>query len=567
MKYFKFARTHKLIAKFLLLEFLLQSCSPNYVGGPLDPRSAKVVHPSQWHSVDNQVEEGLALSTTTEPSFLHLGLSQGSDYPLSEHRFISHEGHFVRLIQDNGSWRAEVDENLPAGFSRKMCLPVCIDQAVSLARLCAYPESVQRRLITVSNLRAGKGCVCVGLRGLLGGSPEDNASISMKLTKLLSEIGELIDQQIPQNISNQDAIEQKLKVVKELINDKLELKSKDKAQVGYFRYLYHCRYAYYLRAINKPDAASEQETAKDRYSEHADYAINVEASWASQGGALNDEETITRKLASDNDDTETCEQHVSEIIDKIRELNFLEEPILVDISKIFQEFGNQLVYFSDYCRIRDLELTLETLTDEILAKLDESSQEQREKGDHNVNKGEAREHVMYLRLVGQEAICQSCLRFVQIILALPDQVEHILFGDIIQTEDHIAKRYRQLSRAFHPDRAARKFKPEDRPSIDELMNLINQCKTSLIEKIEKEAVQKDKLTFYEKQALQYWHTSLDYKDAQKGNWDKLRVLTVEEFAYLDPYKLSELKQQHSLSAYEYYRCCCRITDENKDVKR
>ena len=84
---------------------------------------------------------------------------------------IAQGGHRVTFLQNNGSWQAEVDENLPVGFSRKLHLPVYIEKGMHWQQLASFSEAIQRQRVAV-DFTPGRGYVYIGSRGLRGGNAQ-----------------------------------------------------------------------------------------------------------------------------------------------------------------------------------------------------------------------------------------------------------------------------------------------------------------------------------------------------------------------------------------------------------
>jgi hypothetical protein len=84
--------------------------------------------------------------------------------------FIAQGGHVITFYQETGKLQAEVQENLPVGFSRTHHLPVYIEPSMSLARVASLKEEEQKRFIQVNLPKNGQeGYVYIGNTGLKGG--------------------------------------------------------------------------------------------------------------------------------------------------------------------------------------------------------------------------------------------------------------------------------------------------------------------------------------------------------------------------------------------------------------
>ena len=104
------------------------------------------------------------LTLPKEDTAASLGTSVGAT-------LIAQGGHRVTFLQNNDSWQAEVDENLPVGFSRKLHLPVYIEKGMHWQQLASFSEAIQRQRVAV-DLTPGRGHVYIGSRGLRGGNSQ-----------------------------------------------------------------------------------------------------------------------------------------------------------------------------------------------------------------------------------------------------------------------------------------------------------------------------------------------------------------------------------------------------------
>ena len=118
-------------------------------------------------------EQPIGSAMTTKPCGLKLSrvdTSPAMATPVGT-PLIAQGGHRVTLLQNHGSWQAEVDENLPVGFSRKLHLPVYIERGTDWQQLATYSEAIQRQRVAV-DFTPGSGYVYVGSRGLRGGNQQ-----------------------------------------------------------------------------------------------------------------------------------------------------------------------------------------------------------------------------------------------------------------------------------------------------------------------------------------------------------------------------------------------------------
>ncbi|CAG8477461.1 34416_t:CDS:2, partial [Racocetra persica] len=150
----------------------------------------------------------------------------------------------------------------------------------------------------------------------------------------------------------------------------------------------------------------------------------------------------------------------------------------------------------------------------------------------------------------------------------------LLFGNVINTEEEINKRARVLGSYFHPDRTKNSCCPLGLQGVyksqgDELFKLIFGLKEHLLNKLTNRCASEfeDDVNDYEKYGNDLWKITMDYHNASKGQWNKLRVLKEDDIKELSD---EELKQESTYMgdlAYHQYRAACKIADKNKLLKR
>src|SRR5581483_5469859 len=116
--------------------------------------------------------------------------------------------------------------------------------------------------------------------------------------------------------------------------------------------------------------------------------------------------------------------------------------------------------------------------------------------------------------------------FIQFVLNSPNKKE-ILYSNISYTVEGISKRFRQLSLFFHPDKTNQTYTPyrllsKDKNLGDELFKLIQEYKENLLSNLESASKDEGSLIFHEKKANELWKITIDFRNAAKGQWDKLK---------------------------------------------
>ena len=185
----------------------------------------------------------------------------------------------------------------------------------------------------------------------------------------------------------------------------------------------------------------------------------------------------------------------------------------------------------------------------------------------------------------RSAIDQNRLAFMQNALGCADdELRDLFFSNLLLTQENINRRHQELRQEFDPDKA--KWIPEaQKDTAKALMQLIDNYKNTLLqnlqtaidEAIAKEGIQGDerqkkaiqKFRFYQKQGDNLWAMAMDCEHAQKGQWDQLTKFLQADFAHLSKNAseqvmiLKQLRSEYATHAYEAYRACCRLADEEE----
>jgi len=142
----------------------------------------------------------------------------------------------------------------------------------------------------------------------------------------------------------------------------------------------------------------------------------------------------------------------------------------------------------------------------------------------------------------------------------------LLDPEVCKNEESVKKVYRKLFLLFHPD----KFFPENRDpvedlAINDLFRALREAETLQLGVFKEPQLGAEELDMYRKQAFEHWQLTLDYKDAIKRDWAKLRVLKKSDVDQYEEKQLESLRNKFSVLAYEDYRVCCKIADKAHKV--
>jgi hypothetical protein len=162
--------------------------------------------------------------------------------------------------------------------------------------------------------------------------------------------------------------------------------------------------------------------------------------------------------------------------------------------------------------------------------------------------------------------------FMRDILNAPNKKE-ILFSNVF-TEERINKRYRKLASYFHPDKTSRLNIPHELREEyitlgTQLFEVTLEFKKSLFE-IEESSkndyfTQTSRQTLHEEKANELWKIAIDYRNAHKAQWDKLKYLK-KDLREITSEELKRYSTDYGLKAYEEYRAACKLADNNKQLK-
>ncbi|CAG8524702.1 22352_t:CDS:2 [Dentiscutata erythropus] len=343
------------------------------------------------------------------------------------------------------------------------------------------------------------------------------------IENIFSEIENLIRQD---EIQNQSNIEEKFKKAKSLID---ELEEDDEKQYGFYRHKYHVKYASYLRIVGETERANKQENRAKNFEQFV-------------GNSENESETEPTLLTDSSivfNPKEECMQEAEEQLEKLE--NSLKKK---DFEAIQEEFK----------RLYEIPKTLENYKKVI-------DYEQIDYSKANVE--ELITSLSHLKILGSEIAYHKRIFFMRYTLNSSDKIK-VLFDGVSLVKREINKRYRELAMYFHSDRTSHPNTPiwlrnEHKTLGDELFEFIAESKQCLLVDMEK--------VFHEEKAHKFWEIAVDYRNAAKEQWDKLKVLRQEEIKECSSKDLERLSITNGKLAYEEYRASCELVDKTDLKKR
>jgi patatin-like phospholipase/acyl hydrolase len=391
------------------------------------------------------------------------------------------------------------------------------------------------------------------------------------------EIENLIKLNLQDETLNQSEVEQKFKEGKELI-DKLE--EDDEERHGLFRYKYHTTYANYLKTNGEVEKANKQEKLAKKFENFSENPegmdtyrtesrLFVEATLENINQASNQEEENKENFQ------ETVEEELKNlqgtlegnVIDTIRDTFKLFD----DVPKSFEDYKNIVKYETILRRIADSPINESLIDLEKSQTSNTSNENQKSTIINKENKQQMISSLEKLKSLANEAAYSKRVSFINCTLNSSNKRE-ILFGNTLFTEEEINKRFRDLALYFHSDKTDRPNTPtwlqEKHKNLgDELFSFALKFKETLLNDLEEISQNEGYLTFHEKKANNLWKIAIDYRNAAKGQWDKLKVLSKEDIEELSSDELKIFCMNNGILAYQEYRAACKIADKTKQLKK
>ncbi|RIA93787.1 hypothetical protein C1645_873892 [Glomus cerebriforme] len=378
------------------------------------------------------------------------------------------------------------------------------------------------------------------------------------------ETENLIKFQLQDNIENNSDIKKKFKEGKKLID---ELEEDDVEQYRIFKHKYHTIYAIYLKTVGEVDNAIKQQNLVKEYEK---YTKKPEGDNYKTDSILFKDATLDVTQDFNSEETSMIDD-VKEKLGKIQ--NILGDNIIETIKQVFNQFNETPKTFKMYQQIIEYGAILHKTIDSLIIEGLESSQnseanEIKEQLEQNKNNHELLfDSLNCLKLLADKATYSKRIDFIQYVLNSSNKKE-ILFSNILFTEEGINKHSRKLSSYFHPDKTNQpntpNFLQDEHKSLGaELFKIIQEFKELLLADLKVVS----NLSFHEIKANELWKITIDYHNAAKGKWEKLKTLKKEDIEGFSSEELENLCVEKGELAYQEYRAACQIADKAKQLKK
>ncbi|POG70668.1 hypothetical protein GLOIN_2v1795060 [Rhizophagus irregularis DAOM 181602=DAOM 197198] len=189
----------------------------------------------------------------------------------------------------------------------------------------------------------------------------------------------------------------------------------------------------------------------------------------------------------------------------------------------------------------------------------------------NENRQQLTSSLNILKSLASKSAYSNRLAFIYHTLNSQNKKE-ILFGNTIFTEEEINKRFRDIALYFHSDKTNRPntatWLQEKHQSLGaELLNSALEFKKNLLNDLIVILQNKGYMTFHENKAYKLWKITIDYHNAAKGQWKKLKLLNEDDIKEISSKKLKLFVVDSEMLAYQEYRAACKIADQAKLLKK
>nr|CAG8635447.1 2423_t:CDS:2 [Entrophospora candida] len=383
------------------------------------------------------------------------------------------------------------------------------------------------------------------------------SEIITEIKEFFSNIETLIKNHLDDNTQNQSDIKQRFKKGKRLID---ELEEDDQKQHGFFRFQYHTIYANYLKTIGEIDNAHGQEVFSKKFEAFRNFHEKEDTYKKESEPTL---ENLNQSINFENNIQGDVEKKLNEL------RGFLSEKFIEDIKQAFKVFNIIPRTFENYKYVVACNASLRKLMDNLINEglMDpESPQDSTNKE----NKKKMFCALKPLNVIASEAAYEKRINFIQHVLNSSNKKE-ILFDNVF-TEERINKQYKELALYFHPDKINHPNSPnylrnEHKNLCDELFKNIQEIKESLLIDLEDISKNEDVLSSHEKKANELWSIAIDYRNASKAQWSKLKLLKKDDIKDIPSEKLITLCMNNGILAYERYRAACKVADRTKQLRK
>ncbi|POG62324.1 hypothetical protein GLOIN_2v1697202, partial [Rhizophagus irregularis DAOM 181602=DAOM 197198] len=358
-----------------------------------------------------------------------------------------------------------------------------------------------------------------------------------QIENFFSEIENLIELQLQENIQD------KSELIDELEEDNEEL-------YKFFKFKYHTTYASYLKTVGEVDNATKQQNLAKGYKNFESMDPHKKESILFMNAKLN-----LNQVSEEKSLLEDVEKQLKNI------QPILGDNILESIRQIFKQLIKLPVTFREYEEIVNyathLNKTIDALIYEGIINLEvpqNAETNEVEQLEHqiktiverNKNKQEFIDSLKRLKDLASEITYSRRIAFIQ----------HVL-NSSNKKEEEINKRSRKLASYFHPDKTNKPNTP----------NSLRDKHKNLGADIFKVIQEFRDILLSELRANELWKLTIDFRNAAKGQWDKLKVLKKDEIKEFSSEELENFSVSNGILAYQEYRAACKIVDREKQLKK
>jgi hypothetical protein len=396
--------------------------------------------------------------------------------------------------------------------------------------------------------------------------------MSSQIETLFLEIDDLIKLQFQKNIQDKSEVKIKFREGKKLID---ELEEENVELYKLFKFKYHTTYASYLKTVGEVDEANKQQDLAKSYKNCGGTDIYKTKSILFTETKLNLNQVSEEKsILNDVEEQLKNIQPIlgDNVIESIRQTfkQFIKIPVTF---KEYEEIVNYVTFLNKttdgliYEGLIKLEVPQNTETNEVKEQLEHQIKTTVEK---NENKQEFIDSLRHLKKLALETTYSKRIAFIQHVLNSSNKKE-VLYSDTQFTEEEINKRYKKLASYFHPDKTNQPNTPnylQDKHKNlgSDIFKATQEFRDFLLSEL-KVVSNNEGLNFHEKKANELWKITIDFRNAAKGQWDKLKVLKEDEIKEFSPEELKNLSVANGILAYQEYRAACKIVDKDKQLKK
>ncbi|RGB34889.1 hypothetical protein C1646_815091 [Rhizophagus diaphanus] len=351
------------------------------------------------------------------------------------------------------------------------------------------------------------------------------------------EIENLIELQLQENIQDKSEVKKKFREGKKLID---ELEEDNEELYKFFKFKYHTTYASYLKTVGEVDNATKQQNLAKGYKNFESMDPYKKESILFPEAKLN-----LNQVSEEKSLLEEVEKQLKNI------QPILGDNILESIRQTFKQLIKLPVTFREYEEIVNYATHLDKTTDVLIYE-----------GTINLEVPQNAETNEVEHLEHQ-------IKAIHVLNS--SNKKEVLYSDTLFIEEEINKRSRKLASYFHPDKTNKPNTPNSLRGKHEnlgadIFNITQEFRDILLSEL-RVASNNEGLSFHEKKANELWKLTIDFRNAAKGQWDKLKVLKKDEIKEFSSEELENFSVSNGILAYQEYRAACKIVDRDKQLKK